>query len=138
MTQPLTPEARAMFEPVLTWLDAGAPHTNGVGFNMDQFRALHASDYANKDCGAACCIAGALAQFNGLNTKDYVEGVGEQLGMSDDDVRRLFYADNGEYAEDCLHCGNMVGGDLSIITPTMAAATIRHFLATGEVEWANP
>ncbi len=130
MTGPLTTKARAMFEPVLTWLDAGAQHVSGVGFNMTQFQTPSAYDYADAKCGTACCIAGALAQFNGIKVRAGAnQGIGDvakALGMTPEQEYYLFW-------------GTDVNDDpivnLGSITPAMAAKTIRHFLATGEVEW---
>lgn len=132
MTAPLTPKARAMFEPVLAWLDAGAQHENGVGFNMAHFRTPSAYDYADTSCGTACCIAGALAQFNGIKTcPQAVGGIGDvarALGMTPEQEHYLFWGTD---------VNDEPFVELESITPSMAAKTIRHFLATGEVEWVT-
>lgn len=122
------------FKPVLDWLDAGARHTN-YGFNMDYTHKTGGYDYTGTPCGTAMCIAGAIAQFNGLNTRLLPEEVAEVIDISEQDGARLFYASNDDYygVADMLPEGTK----FEKITPQWAARVIRHYLATGEVDWVS-
>lgn len=135
MTKP-SPEAIALFQPVLDWLEAGAPHTaDDIGFNMDYFQRrwhVQGPDFAGNNCGTSCCIAGAVTQFNRLDA-DWIESedcdpgevsVQGLLGLTDEDSRSLFYGD-----------GNF---HLAKIRPEDAAKTLRHYIETGEVVWDVP
>lgn len=122
------------FEPVLAWLDAGAPHTAGKGFNMNQFwlAAGGMSDFNNSPCGTAMCIAGAIADFNGLSglidDGDPLE-VGRHIGLTEEQSYILFFAGNHS-------CGDLLREtDFKHLTPAMAAHAIRTLIATGTPEW---
>ena len=83
-------------------------------------------------CGAVCCIAGAVCQFNdpfdlegkegeiqwGKNGGVFQRAVA-LLGITNTLARRMFHPneDNGP------------------ITAAIAVATLREFLATGELNW---
>ena len=136
-----------LFAPVLAWLEAGAPHTpEGIGFNMSNFADEDYPDFEQNPCGTACCIAGAVQQFNKLPPTDLnsvwadINALGKKLGMSLQQILGLFFAADklerwewGEYP----NTGALLNGqDLYIVTPAMAAKTLRHFMATGEVVWA--
>lgn len=123
----ISPEGRERLVPVIKWLERGAPHEKGVaGFDMG-VGVLHTQ------CGAVCCIAGALCQFNHPFNGRYNMGEEEHwdtvvgqaiylLGVSVGTARELFRPE----------------GINDHITPTIAAATLRHFLATGEIDWPKP
>lgn len=54
------------FEPVLEWLDAGAPHAKarGMKFDMKVTISVTPESPTGRDwCGSACCIAGAAVVF---------------------------------------------------------------------------
>ena len=121
------------FEPVLEWLDAGAPHKNfdhvsDVGFNMSHFKSAGRGDYLDQECGTACCIAGVLLLFHPTlldfryqwSVAERIYFIAEQIGMTSDAALRLFIG---------------YGANLESIHPDYAARTIRHYLATGEVDW---
>lgn len=109
-----------MFTPVLEWLDAGAPHHVGFGFNMQWFKNHDNDDFAGHSCGTVCCIAGALREFNDLRGSIY--DAAERAGMTDGQLKELFYAWKGPIS-------------LGKITPAEAAFAIRSMLETGEVKW---
>ena len=134
----LEPCAVKMFKPVLAWLDDNAPHvsigqTKDVGFNMEYFNASRLPTQYFKDargdqCGTVCCIAGAIFVMNKRRFRGEVDlkTIGPKLGMTNIQVRNLFYGDFEE-----------IGASISLdtITPSMAAATVRRFLKTGKVSW---
>jgi len=105
-----------LFDPVLEWLDGGAQHT--AGFNMAEVVT------EDPECGTVCCIAGALAIFNGFPRHHWhLSDVEEALGLTDKQSDQLF----------CLTNSNLSYDEIS---PFRAAATIRHFIKTeGEVVW---
>lgn len=119
----MTKTANQYLKPVLDWLEAGAPHTkHKLTFNMETFASPQA------DCGTACCIAGATAQFNGLKTEgdnaaDQCFEIGDMIGLTREQSNQLFFAsdDRNYYLED--------------IPVEIAAETLRHFLKTGEIVW---
>ena len=136
-----------LFQPVLAWLEAGAPHTpEGIGFNMGHFVEPDEGDFDLNTCGTACCIAGAVQQFNKLPPTDLnsvradINALGKKLGMSLQQILGLFFAadtlQRGEWG-DYPNTGALLNGeDLNKVTPAMAAKTLRHFMETGEVVWA--
>lgn len=132
---------------VAEWLEDGAKHVDiDNGHKIDQFDMEHAVTSISNGCGTACCIAGALVQFEGLikpvvegspnffdevddETDDLVEGVGtlaaSYLGIDKDDSDKLFvpwshfeYESYTEFSD-----------------PDRAAQVIRHYLETGVVDW---
>lgn len=130
---------------VAEWLEDGAKHVNiENGHKIDQFDMEHA--VTNNGCGTACCIAGALVQFEGLiqpvikgsaiffdevddETDDLVEGVGSlatnYLGIDKDDAEKLFIPWDHFSAENYSEFSD----------PERAARVIRHYLDTGVVDW---
>lgn len=120
-----------LFTPVLKWLDG---HASPLGFNMNYFQQEDQLDFEGETCGTVMCIAGAVALFNNLSVPSYpadeqILAVRKALEMSAEDSDRLFYAmedEIGDLAPD---------QDLSQITPVQAALTLRHYIATGEVDW---
>lgn len=111
--------------PVLAWLEAGAPHTTQNPFIFDM-----ATFQEKRSCGTACCIAGAVAQFNKLITTSEEDDaisqcfeIGEKIGLTFDQSQKLFFPS-------CFH-----GYDLEDIPIRVAADTLRHFMATGEIVW---
>lgn len=58
---------KAYLEPVLKWLDAGAPHDLSRGMQFQMRSILNLPFETSRDqnwCGTACCIAGAVIAFN--------------------------------------------------------------------------
>lgn len=134
-TQHLAPGAAEKFAALLPWLDAGAPHgplgrSKKVGFSMAAFKAKNSHDYQYHRCGTACCIAGAIftmyPKITDYGPLTYVNDVAKSLGMTLTQSGQLFYAQNLDNGTDF---------PLYEITPRMAAATIRRFLATGQITW---
>ena len=110
------------------WLEAGAPHKGNVdGFNMNVFEA---NDVPG--CGTVCCIAGAANQFFGN------DGSRENDSFHADDYAAARLDLDKQIAED-LFFVNAYGEsiDRCDITPAWAARTIRHLIATGEVDWEH-
>jgi hypothetical protein len=144
---------RKRLERVAEWLEAGAPHVrlddHGV---MREFKGFDMSTTAT--CGSACCIAGAICQFErpysledfaahgshragGMEFfDDYPEFQGvmpraiELLGISNRDAYKLFVPTGLDADLD------MGGMELDALTdPAEGARVIRHYLETGEVIW---
>lgn len=132
---PLKPETIKYLQPVLEWLEAGAPRAPKkqlAGFNMAMFQKQ--SNPADKSCGSICCIAGAVAQFNKdvapkwhiENDIDRCYAVGENIGLTNEQSNKLFFANDG-YGD--------LYGEMSNIPVGHAAATLRRFMETGEIVW---
>lgn len=113
---------------IAEWLEAGAPHRDGVGgFDMRTF--LNPLN----DCGTTCCIAGAAIQFFGDQSAREVLSRGRFvaptataiLGLSEGSAKSLFFgfAINGDII------------DLREVTVAWAARCIRKLIATGVVDW---
>jgi hypothetical protein len=143
--KPTNPQA---FAPVLAWLDAGAPHGEAkfdmfetlgtledTGWNhIREVAILNGPVVALKElqtCGVVCCIAGALVLFSPDNERaldsirkssTVLPNAEELAGMSGADALELF-----------TPCESV--DDWHSITPAWAAATIRHYIETGEVDW---
>lgn len=133
----LNPEAEARLVEVIQWLDRGAPHESRHGqdvrgFDMD-FGVMRVDEGG---CGAVCCIAGAICQFN------------EPFQLSDlyDESEADWRGSEGVMARASRLLG-ITGGtadelfrpseDNDQITPAVAAKTLRHFLDTGNVVWPD-
>lgn len=120
-------------EIIAEWLEAGAPHRDGQGFNMETWSKKDHTDYAGAKCGTVMCIGGAANQFFGEGTAGLAmvdePGVGiEILGLTRKQTVALFYP----YVLGALSSRNW-----SSITPQHAARVIRHLIATDEVDWAG-
>lgn len=126
---------------VAEWLEAGAPHVEiAKGFEVSDFdMELVVDKYAN-DCGTACCIAGAVCQFEmlGVDKRDGdgsliwsnpegTEGaffmVRDFLGMEDSDAHELFEPFDTDIEP------------FEYNNPKIAAKVIRTFISTGVVNW---
>ncbi|MDX9668748.1 hypothetical protein [Pseudomonas sp. P8_250] len=131
-------QGRSALVKVAEWLEAGAPHVSlANGMDLDRF-AMDSVVEVNDECGTSCCIAGAVCQFEGLglDNRQYDGELGwsgesggfelaaTHLDMSDDDAHRMFEP-----------WGYFGGTDESFNSAPRGAAVIRHFLATGEVDW---
>lgn len=120
------------------WCEAGCPERgNVIGFDMND-----AINVAPGDCGAVCCLAGAATQFYGgkagevlfdqaldrgsaqwqsrIHSPNVRQTAMQVLGIDDDIAYRLFEPCNFEK-----------------VTPAIAARTLRHLAATGEVRWEH-
>lgn len=119
---------------IAEWLEAGAPHKNGYGFNMNTWYSTDETDYANNECGTVMCIGGAAQQFFGGPSSfksDYDEDImsaGELLGLDYDTAHSLFYPpdDKNYYDPTSYYCKG----------PKEVAEVVRHLMETGEVDWA--
>ena len=133
----LEPEAEARLVEVIQWLDRGAPHETHHGqvvwgFNMDVVVA-HADE---EGCGAVCCIAGAICQFNDpFQLSDlYDESEADWRGSEGVMARAMGMLGISYELADKLFRPSEHNGH---ITPAVAAATLRHFLDTGDVVWPD-
>lgn len=137
MTKP-SPELAALFEPVLEWLDKGGDEQ--YGFNMSQFYqgegmgSTKNPDHDGNICGTTLCIAGAVGSFNEHMDFSGTQAHGQEgaileralfandalvanYGMSEEDNYKLFFNTKSD------------------TKPSHAAAVIRHWIETGEVDW---
>lgn len=104
---------------IAEWLEAGAPHRDGVdGFDMSCWVKVEAA------CGTTCCIAGAAATFFTATTYPGFSAGQKVLDLSSGKAQTLF----------CPHIDRHVES-LDAITPAWAARCIRKLIATGEVDW---
>ena len=87
-------------------------------------------------CGSAGCIGGWAESLwrDGMRRADVdeVEATGPLLGLDPYQAYHLFYPQS-EDGYDLDHTGSY--GD---ITPAQAAATIRHFVRYGIIDWQTP
>lgn len=129
MKEWISEKGEEMLTYVAEWLESGAPHVDDVlGFDMNV-------GVMRDCCGTVCCIAGAVCQFfkpfdlwgeeNGSEAIFYGEGgvfvqAQEMLGVSDENADKLFTPGKVDWES---------------VTPEDAAKVIRHFIATGEVNW---
>lgn len=133
----ITAAGRKAFEPVLAWLENGAPHVDLDGRAIDVFDM--SCGIENNSCGTACCIAGALVQFNSTNARigelddNWYFILQDALRISGIEFEKtalqLFAVDNEQgisFKEDDIR---------EYATPAQAAIVLRHFLDTGEVNW---
>lgn len=135
---------------VAEWLEAGAPHVViKEGQAIAEFNMSFGGVYDEVACGTACCIAGAVVQFENLMQPDESgeieffsedpENVGEGeprelgageiasnfIGLTEDQADKLFMPfGEFEYEE---------ASEFS--KPARAAAVVRHLIETGEVCW---
>lgn len=126
-----TPERLRLIE-IAEWLESGCAYKGMGGFDMRSYMDPYA------ECGTTCCIAGAALAFNRgarrvfAEDGDPVDQAGAILGLNFNEARALFHAFNcprgSQYNTSQWH-------EFSEITPDWAARTIRHFLATGDVNW---
>lgn len=150
----LSEQGIAALTRVAEWLEAGAPHVQvNDDIEIGHFNMEYAvvSDPDDGGCGTACCIAGAVCQFEmlGMNERSsdgdlewnlpYRDEDGEidededrggafflaadYLGMSYDDAEDMF----SPFSD---------GLDVHVYkNPAIAALVVRHFIETGEVKW---
>lgn len=118
---------------VAEWLEAGAPEVPTMhlaGFDMD--RGIEFTNYDSPECGYECCIAGAICQFSGEG-RDLTKGYTEYANWSDVFITARAQANlTRTQARDLFR-------PYDSINPTdteQAARTIRHLIATGEVDWS--
>lgn len=144
----ITEEGAVRLGRVAAWLEAGAPHV--VEHNISEFNmqvgvsflseAENQKALTNPSCGSMCCIAGAVCQFeetfkvenatnpttiNGKNVgevswRQVMNVATDLLGISDEDADALFMPNGFEHRT---------------ISARTASAVIRHYLATGEIDW---
>lgn len=137
------------------WLEAGAPHERLV-FDMETGITFYVAEEFDPNelatCGASCCIAGAAIEFFGKPQYLYddllIEGDRDPKDTgNDNEISAPWYRVktmagqlldiDPEEAEDLFTPNFRWGGDLTDYNdPAWAARTIRHLLATGEVNWA--
>ena len=134
-------------EKVITWLEAGAPHVEiAKGIEIDVFDMEYAvapdTEYGAGYCGTACCIAGAVCQFEmlGMDKRDkdnslpwysslrddiigVLEVTTEYLGISEKDAEPLFIPFDYGIEPEVYN------------NPKHAAKVVRKFIDTGIVDW---
>lgn len=135
----LTEQGKKTLIEVAEWLEAGAPHVKiGNGRKISKFDMTETVNV--NDCGTACCIAGAIHQFEGFdigsNGLGWVEFYGlfglkrqcqEFLNINDQDATSLF--EPWCYFEDY--------DQQEFSQPDVAAKVIRRFVETGHIEWGK-
>lgn len=118
---------------VARWLEAGAPHVDVNGREIDAFDMTKGIERA--DCGTACCIAGALVQFDNDPATEFTGYWSDVL----DDARRISGITNAEDASELfgLDDSAFYANERRFrgVKPEQAAKVIRHFIRTGVVDW---
>lgn len=141
-------KGRKALEGVAEWLESGAPHvtidadTNLVidHFNMeysiDADYEHHVENYYVEDsCGTACCIAGAVVQFEKM-CMDSRNNRGEvEWHIVEDAVITEFDMDTNRAMELFLPWEYFDLPDYLYNNPKVASKVIRTYLATGQVDW---
>lgn len=141
------------------WLEAGAMHET-MTFDINTGITIKASTY-NRDepteCGTSCCIAGAAVQFfdkggyddmvrnfpvdpeypddhdeNSLSWTKIFANARDLLGLTTDQAALLFVPDNDPEKPSIFAWSDELE---KYNDPAWAARTIRHFIATGEMDW---
>lgn len=118
----------ALLPPVKKWLEGGAKHVSkkGLGFNMNFVLQEDRPDYANKNCGTAMCIGGAIIQFNKMEIHEIgmsaLAELRDKFPTIENEIYKLFYPYSANAA-------------FSKITPTMALQAIDNFEKTGNARW---
>lgn len=136
-----------LFGRIIAWLEGGTPH---VKFSMAEGLVV---EYCEGDnvCATACCIAGAAVQFGAPNRvrelafKDDVTSdiAIDELAWPDvrDEACELLdipFEDASSLFEPGRYYRNEVGlCTLDITDPLGAARVLRHYVATGEVDWTK-
>lgn len=128
---------------VAQWLEQGAPHVEVGPFEIGRFDMGESISVDDEWCGTACCIAGAVSQFEGLVHPDEAlfafgapffdtEGsvglmtkVAIHLGI-DDDTAAMLFVPWDHFSHD---------RESEFSDPARAAKVIRHFISTGVVDW---
>lgn len=127
----ITENGRKALLEIADWLEAGTPHVDRDGRQVDFF-SMEYPVSKEPACGTTCCIAGAVVQFNALGdlengqlswlpTKRLASGF---LGMDNKEATDLFEP----------WC-SFQGDDDSFNNPIRAAKVVRHYLETGIVDW---
>ena len=143
-------------ERVAAWLEAGAPESanHGLKFDMGDTLCVTLSKDATADnwCGTTCCIAGAAIAFErpdyvAMNIRssaalwgddeegdevDVLDPARDLLGLTEDQADTLFIPWNCDRSD---QQEAVPAPWESSISPAWAARTIRHLIATGEVDW---
>jgi len=137
----LSIEGRRRLERVARWLEQGAPHEildNGMDvrwFCMDVGVNF-------TECGAVCCVAGAVVEFNDPYDVDLIRASRNEAGeMPWDSVRDRamtllgldpYSAMESQFATKLFRDG---GTENEWITAEIAAQVLRYYLETGELDW---
>lgn len=137
----ITPNGRAALERVAEWLENGAQHVvvDATGREIGFFDMEYGAQ--ETQCGTACCIAGAVYQFEGLTGKfpgspDFFAEIGPQAkalikgglpsNEDEDDALDALFVPWDFFDHDAID---------EFSSPQRAAKVIRHLLATGIVDW---
>ena len=138
------------------WLEAGAPHqylkfdiTTGITFDQ---RPMSKDDIPT--CATSCCIAGAacfffndvpamvekeLNQFGYCTRVDWTDVTNEAtdlLGLTIGQANKLFIPwTSSQRHDDDIDALSYYGRPITYNDPAWAARVIRHFLATGVIDW---
>lgn len=147
MANPPSAKTIAYLAPVHQWLESGAPHITEkeIGFNMGSFLdsddGAHDSDF--KECGTACCIAGAVTVFSQdgenlyhrSNPEDvysgYVMNVGFNIGLTEQETSMLFFGLDHR----ALRRNSPMPEYVQFASAELGARVLRTFLETGVIDW---
>lgn len=134
------------------WLEAGAPHER-ISFSMKDGITVEVTYNTTEEelnsCKTACCIAGAAVMFfNDGDGKILQTFLNDDKPMAPDDAQEMMVSWDDvqdtalellDLEVDPLDIGHslFMGGEFALreIDAPWAARTIRHFIATNEVDW---
>lgn len=139
----INPNAVQALTDIAEWLEAGASHVviDRTGRVIDRFDMNYGVEH--NSCGTSCCIAGALVQFQGLgDVGDYGLGffgdhgveklANDFIGDDEKTLSKLFLPwTHFEPVDGEVSCEEAV----PFSDAAKAAKVVRHYLATGEVDW---
>lgn len=131
------------------WLEAGAPHET-ITFDMTtsmRFRKFDANDpHYTATCGTVCCLAGAAVQFFHEDFDFFVErGIRNSYICADADEDEYSWTQIRDAALRLLDLPRLTADALFVPAqgtpleqysdPAWVARTLRHLIATGDVDW---
>lgn len=124
---------------VAEWLERGAPHVViATGVEINHFDMGEPVTPDDAGCGTACCIAGAVCQFEqlGMDVRDSGGGLGWHYDTGADHLASNFLGIGSQEASELFVPWEHFEGDPSEFSdPELAARVVRHFIATGKVDW---
>lgn len=93
-------------------------------------------DFAQNPCGTTCCIAGAVVMFNELDYTNVLPSPQKRTSFQE-----CVHSDDAlvvNHGMDLVDAETMFYRTSSDIRPAHAAAVIRHWIETGDVDWDVP
>lgn len=155
----MTPDQRALFDRIATWLEAGAPHEDarGMCFSMADILLLRPREEGKDWCGTACCIAGAALTFGApdwvaaaprttysrLHNTEVIQNFDgvryttwdratRMLGLTEEQAQMMFAPWENDHPDDVERNWPESPDN---IDAAWAARTIRRYMEHGDIRW---